>query len=100
MLKRHEISVLLKAGHSKIEVARLAGVSLRSVKRVVKEGDIQRSTTPPSISSEALGVRVGSRISGNGSLSSSRRSRDCFPSKSSGACASTGTRDRSQPSTR
>ncbi len=42
MLKRHEISVLLKAGHSKIEVARLAGVSLRSVQRVVKEGDIQR----------------------------------------------------------
>ena len=42
MLKRHEISVLLKAGHSKVEVARLAGVSLRSVRRVVKEGDIQR----------------------------------------------------------
>ena len=42
MLKRHEIKVLLKAGHSQSEVAKLAGVSLRSVKRVVKEGDIER----------------------------------------------------------
>lgn len=41
MLKRHEIKVLLKAGHSKVEVARLAGVALRSVKRVAKEGDIE-----------------------------------------------------------
>jgi transposase len=40
MLKRHEIKVLLKAGHAQTEVARLAGVSLRSVKRVAKEGDI------------------------------------------------------------
>src|SRR5258706_10001 len=41
MLKRHEIKVLLKAGHAQSEVAKLAGVSLRSVKRVVKEGDIE-----------------------------------------------------------
>lgn len=34
MLKRHEIEVLLKAGHAKIEVAGLAGVSLSSVKRI------------------------------------------------------------------
>ena len=40
MLKRHEIKVLLKAGHSRAEAAKLAGVSLRSVKRVAKEGDI------------------------------------------------------------
>jgi transposase len=37
MLKRHEIQVLLKAGHSRAEVARLTGVSIRSVKRVAKE---------------------------------------------------------------
>ena len=37
MLKRHEIEVLLKAGHAKIEVARLAGVSLSSVKRIGEE---------------------------------------------------------------
>ena len=41
MLKRHEIKVLLKAGHSRAEVAKLAGVSVRSVKRVAKEGDIE-----------------------------------------------------------
>jgi transposase len=41
MLKRHEIKVLLKAGHSQAEAAKLAGVSLRSVKRVATEGDIE-----------------------------------------------------------
>ena len=40
MLKRHEIQVLLKAGHSRAEVAQLTGVSVRSVKRVAKEGAI------------------------------------------------------------
>ena len=34
MLKRHEVEILLKAGHSKAEVVRLAGVSLRSVNRI------------------------------------------------------------------
>ena len=42
MLKRHEIKVLLKAGHSRVEVAKLAGVSVRSVNRVAKEGDIEQ----------------------------------------------------------
>jgi hypothetical protein len=28
MLKRHEVEILLKAGHAQTEVARLAGVSL------------------------------------------------------------------------
>ena len=37
MLKRHEVEILLKAGHSKTEVARLAGVSLCSVKRIAQE---------------------------------------------------------------
>ena len=46
MLKRHEIKVLLKAGHSQTEVAKIAGVSLRSVKRVAKEGDIQHVDDP------------------------------------------------------
>jgi len=41
MLKRHEIKVLRKAGHSMAEVAKLAGVSLRSVIRVSKEADIE-----------------------------------------------------------
>jgi len=37
MLKRHEIEILLKAGHQKTEVARLTGVSLCSVKRIAGE---------------------------------------------------------------
>jgi hypothetical protein len=37
MLKRHEVEILLKAGHPKAEVARLAGVSLCSVKRIAGE---------------------------------------------------------------
>src|SRR5882724_2064601 len=37
MLKRHEVEILLKASLSKAEVARLAGVSLRSVNRIAEE---------------------------------------------------------------
>jgi transposase len=40
MLKRHEIEILLKAGHSKAEVARLSGASLRSVKRIAQENPV------------------------------------------------------------
>lgn len=40
MLKRHEVEILLKAHHSKAEVARLAGVSLRSVKRIAEEAPV------------------------------------------------------------
>src|SRR5215472_11863355 len=40
MLKRHEVEILLKAGHPKIEVARLAGVSLSSVKRIAEEDPV------------------------------------------------------------
>jgi hypothetical protein len=39
MLKRHEVEILLKA-HSKAEVARLAGVSLRSVNRIAEEAPV------------------------------------------------------------
>ena len=40
MLKRHEIEILLKAGHAKIEVAGLAGVSLSSIKRIAEEAPV------------------------------------------------------------
>lgn len=40
MLKRHEVEILLTAGHSKTEVARLSGVSLRSVKRIAEEESV------------------------------------------------------------
>jgi hypothetical protein len=39
MLKATEVEILLKAHHSKAEVARLAGVSLRSVNRIRPELD-------------------------------------------------------------
>ena len=37
MLKRHEIQVLRRAGHGQEEVAKLAGVSVRSIRRVEDE---------------------------------------------------------------
>jgi hypothetical protein len=40
MLKRHEVEILLKAGHAKTEVSRLSGVSLRSVKRIAEERSV------------------------------------------------------------
>jgi transposase len=40
MLKRHEVAILLKAGHPKAEVARLSGVSLRSVNRIALESPV------------------------------------------------------------
>jgi DNA invertase Pin-like site-specific DNA recombinase len=40
MLKRHEVEILLKAGHPKTEVARLSSVSLRSVKRIAEESPV------------------------------------------------------------
>ena len=40
MLKRHEIQVLRRAGHPQVEVAKLAGVSLGSVRRVEREAAV------------------------------------------------------------
>ena len=43
MLKRHEVEILLKAGHAKTEVARLARVSVRSVHRIASETPVEHS---------------------------------------------------------
>src|SRR4029077_10503410 len=40
MLKRHEIQVLRRAGHTWQEVATLSGVSVRTVRRVAAEGAV------------------------------------------------------------
>ncbi len=40
MLKRHEIEVLLKAGHPKMQVAGLTGVSPSSIKRIAMEAPV------------------------------------------------------------
>ena len=37
MVKRHEIQVLRRAGHEQAEIAKLVGVSVRSVRRVEGE---------------------------------------------------------------
>lgn len=37
MLKRHQVQVLLSAGHTQVEVAKLSGVSERSVRRIANE---------------------------------------------------------------
>jgi transposase len=55
MLKRHEIQVLRRAGHSQDEVARLAGVSRRSVQRV----DIEAAVTHIDLGREREARGVG-----------------------------------------
>jgi len=39
MLRQHEVEILLKAGHPKVEVARLT-VSVRSVHRIAREAPV------------------------------------------------------------
>jgi transposase len=55
MLKRHEIQVLRKAGHNRSEVARLAGVSRRSVRRVDTEVAVSHADTAAEIARRGVG---------------------------------------------
>lgn len=55
MLKRHEIQVLRKAGHSQAETARLAGVSQPSVRRVEGEPVIAHADTSAEIERRRVG---------------------------------------------
>ena len=48
ILKRHEVKILLKAGHSKTDVARLPGVSLSSVRRIAEEAPVVDKEIKPS----------------------------------------------------
>ena len=41
LLKRHEVEILLKAGHKGTEVARLTGISPSSVQRIAGEARIE-----------------------------------------------------------
>jgi DNA invertase Pin-like site-specific DNA recombinase len=57
LLKRHEVEILLKAGHRRTEVARLTGISPGSVRRIAGEASIEHfncesstETTRPYIS--------------------------------------------------
>ena len=40
MLKRHEVQVLRRAGHTWKDIAALSGVSVRTVRRIAAETDI------------------------------------------------------------
>jgi hypothetical protein len=55
MLKRHEIQVLRRAGHSLPEVAKLAGVSVRSVQRVEDDDPVTSVDNEP----ERVRRRIG-----------------------------------------
>ena len=41
LLKRHQVQTLLAAGHDQIKVADLAGVSVRSVRRIAGEPAVE-----------------------------------------------------------
>jgi len=42
LLKRHEVQVLLKAGHKRTEVSRLTGISRSSVQRILAEATTEQ----------------------------------------------------------
>lgn len=64
MLKRHEVEILLKAGHAKAEIARLSGVSRRSVQRIAEESAVLQVEDEAERSARSVGP-VRFRISGN-----------------------------------
>jgi transposase len=41
LLKRHEVQVLLQAGHTQAEVATFSGISIRAVRRIAGEANVQ-----------------------------------------------------------
>lgn len=55
LLKRHEIQVLRRAGHTLREVARLAGVSVRSVQRVEDESAVTHVDTAAARKEQKIG---------------------------------------------
>ena len=65
MLKRHEVEILLKAGHPKAEVAHLAGVSLCSVKRIAEEVPVVQVDDAAEREKRRIAGQVWLRVSGN-----------------------------------
>ena len=57
MIKRHEVQVLRRAGHTWKEIAALSGVSVRTVRRIAAEATI---TTIDNAAERAV-VRLGGR---------------------------------------
>ena len=61
MLKRHEIEFLLKAGHPKVRVAGLAGVSLSSVKWIREEAPVVQVDDVAERARQGIGLAGPSR---------------------------------------
>lgn len=70
MLKRHEIEILLKAGHPKTEVARLAGVSARSDHRIAEGSPVVHVDDSVERAQRHIGRAVSWTIFGNRSSKS------------------------------
>jgi transposase len=54
-MKRHQIQVLKQAGHSSSETAKIAGVSVRSVKRIAQEATVSLNEDPQTLRSCRVG---------------------------------------------
>jgi transposase/uncharacterized protein YerC len=55
LLKRHEVAILLKAGHKRTEIARLTGISRSSIQRIAGEAAIEHFHD----TAESRGRRIG-----------------------------------------
>ena len=79
LLKRHEVQVLLGAGHTHAEVAKLSGVSERTVDRIAVERRVEHLDDD----SERNTRRIGG---GKATAPAPSRSRGSTPSGTTGAC--------------
>jgi hypothetical protein len=64
LLKRHEVEILLKAGHERTEVARLTRISPSSVQRIAGRHELNISMTPPREGSGESAGQASLRASG------------------------------------
>ena len=55
VLKRHEVQVLRKAGHTLAEIAKVSGVSERSVRRVVAEPPVSGTNNEVAVAERGIG---------------------------------------------
>src|SRR6266536_3136073 len=55
LLKRHEVQVLLRAGHSQKDIAVRAGVSADTVRRVKREADVTQTDDASERRSRGIG---------------------------------------------
>src|SRR5271165_2680153 len=55
MLLRHEIQVLLRAGHPQTDVAKRTGVSVRTVRRVLEESEVEHADDRTALQARGVG---------------------------------------------